>query len=163
MRKLIAAIALLAAAPAWAEDKMTVLLDWFINPDHGPIIVAQENGYFAEQGLDVQIIPPADPSAPPRLVAAGQAELAVSYQPQLHLQIHEGLPLKRVGTLVATPLNCLLVLKDGPINTPADLKGKKIGYSVAGVEEAVLSTVLGKYGVTLDDVELINVNFSLSP
>ncbi|WP_120633078.1 ABC transporter substrate-binding protein [Ruegeria sp. EL01] len=163
MKKLIAAIALLAAAPAWADDKMTVLLDWFINPDHGPIIVAQENGYFAEQGLEVEIIPPADPSAPPRLVAAGQADLAVSYQPQLHLQIHEGLPLKRVGTLVATPLNCLLVLEDGPIKSPADLKGKKIGFSVAGVEEAVLTTVLGKYGVTLDEVELINVNFSLSP
>ncbi|WP_299081089.1 ABC transporter substrate-binding protein [uncultured Ruegeria sp.] len=163
MKKLIAAIALLAAAPAWAEDKMTVLLDWFINPDHGPIIVAQENGYFAEQGLEVEIVPPADPSAPPRLVAAGQADLAVSYQPQLHLQIHEGLPLKRVGTLVATPLNCLLVLEDGPIKSPADLKGKKIGFSVAGVEEAVLSTVLGKYGVKLDEVELINVNFSLSP
>ncbi len=163
MKKLMTAIALLAAAPAWAEDKMTVLLDWFINPDHGPIIVAQENGYFADEGLQVEIIPPADPSAPPRLVAAGQAELAVSYQPQLHLQIHEGLPLKRVGTLVATPLSCLLVLKDGPIKSPADLRGKKIGYSVAGVEEAVLGTVLGKYDVTLDDVELINVNFSLSP
>ncbi|NOD84682.1 MULTISPECIES: ABC transporter substrate-binding protein [unclassified Ruegeria] len=163
MKKLMTAIALLAAAPAWAEDKMTVLLDWFINPDHGPIIVAQENGYFAEQGLEVEIVPPADPSAPPRLVAAGQADLAVSYQPQLHLQIHEGLPLKRVGTLVATPLNCLLVLEDGPIKSPADLKGKKIGFSVAGVEEAILGTVLGKYDVALGDVELINVNFSLSP
>ncbi len=163
MKKLITVISLLAAAPAWADDKMTILLDWFINPDHGPIIVAQENGYFAEQGLEVEIIPPADPSAPPRLVAAGQADLAVSYQPQLHLQIHEGLPLKRVGTLIATPLNCLLVLEDGPVKTPADLKGKKIGFSVAGVEEAVLGTVLGKYDVALADVEMINVNFSLSP
>ena len=64
---------------------------------------------------------------------------------------------------MATPLNCLLVLKDGPIKTIADLKGKKIGYSVAGVEEALLSTVLGKYGVSYNDVELVNVNFSLSP
>ena len=68
-----------------------------------------------------------------------------------------------MGTLVATPLSCLLVLKDGPIKTPADLKGKKIGYSVAGVEEALLGTVLNTHGVKLDDVELINVNFSLSP
>ncbi|WP_170326166.1 ABC transporter substrate-binding protein [Ruegeria arenilitoris] len=163
MKKLITAIALLAAAPAWAEDKMTVLLDWFINPDHGPIIVAQENGYFADEGLEVEIIPPADPSAPPRLVAAGQADLAVSYQPQLHLQIHEGLPLKRVGTLVATPLNCLLVLEDGPIETLADLKDKKVGFSVAGVEEAVLSAMLNNHDVALDDIEMINVNFSLSP
>ncbi|WP_170571016.1 ABC transporter substrate-binding protein [Ruegeria atlantica] len=163
MKKLMTAIALLAAAPAWAEDKMTVLLDWFINPDHGPIIVAQENGYFADEGLEVEIIPPADPSAPPRLVAAGQADLAVSYQPQLHLQIHEGLPLKRVGTLVATPLNCLLVLEDGPIETLADLKDKKVGFSVAGVEEAVLSAMLNTHDVALDDIEMINVNFSLSP
>ncbi len=163
MKKLITAIALLAAAPAWAEDKMTVLLDWFINPDHGPIIVAQENGYFADEGLDVEIVPPADPSAPPRLVAAGQADLAVSYQPQLHLQIHEGLPLKRVGTLVATPLNCLLVLEDGPIKSLADLKGKKVGFSVAGVEEAILTAMLNAHAVALDDIELINVNFSLSP
>lgn len=163
MKHLITVLALIAATPTAAADKMTLLLDWFINPDHGPIIVAQEMGYFADQGLEVEIVPPADPSAPPRLVAAGQADLAVSYQPQLHLQIHEGLPLKRVGTLVATPLNCLLVLKDGPIATPADLEGKKIGFSVAGVEEAILGAVLGNYGVSLDDIELINVNFSLSP
>lgn len=162
-RLLLPAALLLAASPALAQDKMTVLLDWFVNPDHGPIIIAEENGYFADAGLEVEVIPPADPSAPPRLVAAGQADLAVSYQPQLHLQIHEGLPLKRVGTLVATPLNCLLVLADGPIDTPADLKGKKVGFSVGGVEEAVLSTVLGKHGVAPDDVEMINVNFSLSP
>lgn len=163
MRKLIALLAILAATPAAAADKMTLLLDWFINPDHGPIIIAEENGYFEEVGLEVEIVPPADPSLPPRLVASGQADLAVSYQPQLHLQIHEGLPLIRVGTLVATPLNCLLVLEDGPIATPADLKGKKIGFSVAGVEEAILTAVLGKYGVSLDDIELVNVNFSLSP
>ncbi|MEM9497783.1 MAG: ABC transporter substrate-binding protein [Pseudomonadota bacterium] len=163
MKYLLTALALLAASPALAQDRMTLLLDWFINPDHGPVIIAQELGYFADAGLEVEIVPPADPSLPPRLVAAGQADLAVSYQPQLHLQIHEGLPLIRVGTLVATPLNCLLVLEDGPIKSPGDLSGKKIGFSVAGVEEAVLSTVLGKYGVGLDEVELVNVNFALSP
>ncbi|MQQ06832.1 ABC transporter ATP-binding protein [Epibacterium sp. SM1979] len=162
-KTLTAALALMVASPAFAADKMTLLLDWFINPDHGPIIIAQENGYFADQGLEVEIIAPADPSDPPKLAAAGKAELAISYQPQLHLQVAEGLPLKRVGTLVATPLNCLLVLKDGPIQEIADLKGKKIGFSVAGVEEALLSTVLGTHGVAYEDVELVNVNWSLSP
>ena len=159
---LIAAISF-AASPLMAADEMTVLLDWFVNPDHGPIIIAQEKGYFAEQDLEVEIIAPADPSAPPKMVAAGHAELAISYQPQLHLQIHEGLPLLRVGTLVATPLNCLLVLADGPIKSPADLAGKKVGFSVGGVEEAVLGTILRHHGLSLNDVELINVNWSLSP
>ena len=153
----------LCAAPLWAQDQVTLLLDWFVNPDHGPVIIAQERGYFAEQDLMVQVIAPADPSAPPTLVAAGQADLAISYQPQLHLQIHEGLPLQRVGTLVATPLSCLLVLADGPIETPADLRGRKVGFSVGGVEEAVLGHVLKTHGLFLDDVELINVNWSMSP
>ena len=159
----LTAVLSLAASPLMADDKMTVLLDWFINPDHGPIIVAQEKGYFSEQDLEVEIIAPADPSDPPKLVAAGHADLAISYQPQLHLQIHEGLPLKRVGTLVATPLNCLLALADGPIKTPADLAGKKVGFSVGDVEEAVLGSILRHHGLSLDDIELINVNWSLSP
>ena len=163
MKHLALAAALLTATPAMAADKMTLLLDWFVNPDHGPIIVAQEKGFFADQGLEVEIIAPADPSDPPKLVAAGKAELAISYQPQLHLQVAQGLPLTRVGTLVATPLNCLLVLKDGPIKDIADLKGGKIGYSVAGVEEALLTAILGKHGLSVDDIELVNVNWSLSP
>ena len=154
---------LLTATNLAAKDKMTLLLDWFINPDHGPIIIAKEKGYFSDQNLEIEIIAPADPSAPPKLVAAGQADLAVSYQPQLHLQLTQGLPLIRVGTLVATPLNCLLVLENGPIKTPQSLSGKKIGFSVAGVEEILLSAILEKYGVKLEDVELVNVNFSLSP
>lgn len=153
----------LLASPALAQDRMTVILDWFINPDHGPIIVAQELGYFDEAGLEVEVIAPADPADPPKMAAAGRADLAISYQPQLHLQVAEGLPLKAVGTLVATPLNCLLVEADGPIKSLADLKGGKIGFSIAGVEEALLTAMLQQGDVALDDVELVNVNWSLSP
>ncbi|MBR9862669.1 MAG: ABC transporter substrate-binding protein [Rhodobacteraceae bacterium] len=159
----LVAVLTLTASPLLAQDKMTLLLDWFVNPDHGPVIVAQEKGYFADQNLEVEIVAPADPSDPPKMVAAGKADLAISYQPQLHLQIHEGLPLQRVGTLVATPLNCLLALEDGPVKSPADLAGKKVGFSVGGVEEAVLGSILRHNGLTLGDVELVNVNWSLSP
>ena len=147
----------------FANDKITLLLDWFVNPDHGPIIIAQEKGIFEEAGLKVEIIPPANPSDPPKLVAAGKADIAISYQPQLHMQVHEGLPVTRIGTLVATPLNCLLVLEDGPIKKLSDLKNKKIGYSISGMEQALLSAILKKANVKKDEVEYINVNWSLSP
>jgi putative hydroxymethylpyrimidine transport system substrate-binding protein len=163
MKKILITALFMTASPAFAQDKMTLLLDWFINPDHGPIIVAQEKGFFADQNLEVEIVAPADPADPPKLVAAGKAELAISYQPSQHLQVAEGLPLMRVGTLVATPLNCLLVLEDGPIKTIADLKDKKVGFSVAGVEEALLTTILGRHGLGMSDIELVNVNWSLSP
>jgi putative hydroxymethylpyrimidine transport system substrate-binding protein len=163
MKKILLIAVFMVANPAFAQDKMTLLLDWFINPDHGPIIVAEEKGFFADQNLEVEIVAPADPADPPKLVAAGKAELAVSYQPSQHLQVAEGLPLMRVGTLVATPLNCLLVLEDGPIKTISDLKGKKVGFSVAGVEEALLTAILGRHDLGMSDIELVNVNWSLSP
>ena len=148
---------------AFAADRLTVMLDWFINPDHAPLYVALERGYFAEQGLDVRFVAPSDPNDPPKLVAAGRADIAVSYQPQLHLQVAQGLPLRRIATLVATPLNSLVVLADGPIQTIADLKDKRVGFSVGGFEDALLGAMLERHELTLDDIELINVNFSLSP
>jgi len=148
--------------PAVAADKFIILLDWFINPDHGPLFVAKERGYFKEAGLDVTLIAPSDPNDPPRLVAAKKGDVAISYQPQLHIQTSKGIPLIRIGTLVATPLNSLVVLKGGPIKSIADLKGRKIGYSVGGFETAILSAMLGKHGLTLKDVTLVNVNFALS-
>ena len=157
------ALLTLAAPPAVAADKLTLLLDWFVNPDHAPLIVAEEKGYFAAQNLDVEMVEPADPSLPPKLVAAGKADLAVSYQPQLHVQIDQGLPLIRIGTLVSTPLNSLVVLRDGPIKAIPDLKGKKVGFSVGGFEDALLAQMLKPHGLTLEDITLINVNFSLSP
>ncbi len=154
---------LLDGSPVSAAEKLTVILDWFVNPDHAPLIVAREKGFFADAGLEVELIAPADPNDPPKLVAAGKADLAISYQPQLHLQVAEDLPLVRVGTLVATPLTSLVVLKDGPVRSIADLKGRKVGFSIGGFEDALLGAMLAKHGLSLTDVTLVNVNFSLSP
>jgi putative hydroxymethylpyrimidine transport system substrate-binding protein len=157
------AITLLLAAPAQGAEKFTVLLDWFLNPDHAPLVIAREKGFFAEEGLEVELIEPADPNDPPKLVAAGQAEVAISYEPQLHIQVGQGLPLTRIATLVATPLNTLLALEGGPVEDIAGLKGRKIGFSIGGFEDALLGRMLEGAGLTLQDVELVNVNFSLSP
>ncbi len=168
---LLAAPPLLPAGTARAQETktsgdgepLTVLLDWFVNPDHGPLIVAKQKGWFQEAGLAVNLVAPADPNDPPKLIAAGKAEVAIGYQPQLHMQVNEGLPLVRFGTLVATPLNSVVALKDGPIKSLADLKGRKVGFSVGGFEDALLGAMLKSADLTLDDITLVNVNFSLSP
>jgi putative hydroxymethylpyrimidine transport system substrate-binding protein len=156
--------ALLApVASAQAGDKLTVLLDWFINPDHAPLYVALEKGFFKARGLEVELIAPSNPNDPPKLVAAGKADIAVSYQHQHQMQVDQGLPLVRIATLIATPLNSLVVLDDGKITSIKDLKGKTIGYSVGGFETVLLQVMLEKEGLKLEDVKLVNVNFSLSP
>ena len=148
---------------AFAGNKVTVLLDWFINPDHGPLFVALEKGFFKEKGLEIDFKVPSNPNDPPKLVAAKSADIAVSYQPQHHLHVDQGLPLVRVATLVATPLNCLVVLAESDIKNISDLKGKTVGYSVSGFETLLLEMMLEKAGLSSSDIKLVNVNFSLSP
>jgi len=158
------AFAATMAGPAHAAgDKLTVMLDWFVNPDHAPLVVAKALGLFVEAGLDVELVPPADPSSVPRLVAAAQADIGVYYQPNLYLDHEAGVPIMRFGTLIETPLNTVIALADGPVRNLADLKGRTVGYSVSGFEDALLAEMLASVGLKLSDVKLVNVNFALSP
>ena len=124
-----------------------MILDWFVNPDHGPLIIAREKGFFAAEGLEVELIAPADPNDPPKLVAARQADIAVSYQPQLHLQVAQGLPVVRIGTAGRDPAEqrswCW---PTGRCRSMADLKGRKVGFSVGGFEDALLGAMLERTG-----------------
>ncbi|MDR9826825.1 ABC transporter substrate-binding protein [Vibrio sp. FNV 38] len=155
-------VSTMSASTVAAEKEMTLMLDWFVNPNHGPIVIAHERGYFAEQGLSIEIQEPADPSTPAKLVAAGRVDLAVSYQPSLTTDVAAGLPLIRAATLIATPLNTLMVLDNGKNDSLADLKGKKIGIAISGNEEATIGTMLGQHDIALSEVETINVGWALS-
>lgn len=160
---LLTAITALCSFTAQAETKkVSLMLDWFVNPNHGPIVIAQQRGYFKEQGLEVNIQEPADPSMPPKLVAAGNTDLAITYQPNLIIDVSEGLPLVRSATLISTPLNTLMVLDNGKINSLKDLKGKKIGVAISGSEEATIGKMLETEGLNYQDVQVINVGWALS-
>lgn len=165
-KSMLGAIALvisLLSLPTQAElKKLTLMLDWFVNPNHGPVIIAKQRGYFNAQGLAVEIQEPADPTMPPKLVAANKVDLAISYQQSLTIDVAAGLPLIHSATLIATPLNTLIVLADNKINDLSDLRGKKIGMVVAGSEEASIGTMLKTAGVGYDEVEMINVGWALS-
>ncbi len=162
MRALIlAALLAVAAVPVRAADRLTVILDWFVNANHEALLSAQYSGAYARAGLDVRFIVPADPGSPPRLLAAREADLCVSYQPELSLLDAAGLGLVRVGTLVDTPLNVLLVPAGGPVRSLADLKGRRVGASVGATDEALLRAMLGTVGLTPSDVTLTAVNFQI--
>ncbi|GAB6263992.1 ABC transporter substrate-binding protein [Photobacterium sp. R1] len=156
------AVAVTAVTFQAQAKELTLMLDWFVNPNHGPIIIAQKNGLFQEQGLDIKIQEPADPSMPAKLVAAGKTDLAISYQTSLTIDVAAGLPLIRASTLIATPLNTLMVLDKKGIESLADLKGKTIGIAIAGNEEATIGTMLKTAGVDFSEVKIVNVGWALS-
>ncbi|MDO4777788.1 MAG: ABC transporter substrate-binding protein [Cardiobacteriaceae bacterium] len=161
MKHLFLALLLLSSF-ARAADKIEILQSWFTNPVDAQLVIALKKGYFAEENLDVTLIEPSDPSLPPKLVAAGKSDVAVTYQPALQIDVAAGLPLTRVSTLIAAPLNSLMVREDSGIKTLADLKGKKVGYSVSGFEDAQLAAMLGSAGLTLADVEVVNINWAIT-
>ncbi|MGI9279060.1 MAG: ABC transporter substrate-binding protein [Endozoicomonas sp.] len=164
-RKVFVLLSLLLATSlsyAKSDKDLNLMLEWFVNPDHGPIVIAQENGYFKDQGLKVNIQEPADPNLPPKLVAAGDVDLAVYYQPSLIHGVVNGLSLAWAGTLVATPLDGLIVLKDGPIKSLKDMKGKTIGLNMGGNENAILDTLFKPYGFSSKDIKMVNVGWNMS-
>lgn len=138
-----------------------VILDWYLNSDHAPLFVAQEKGYFKQEGISVEIIQPADTAEGPKMVAAEQADLALTYQPGFLQQADIGLPLVRVASLINHPLESILVLKNGPIHHIADLKGKTVGYSNPAADIFMLQMMLQPHHLSLDDIHTINVRFSL--
>lgn len=151
----------LGARPASAADKLTVILDWFINANHATLLAGQSCGTYARHGLKVSFIAPADTTSPPRLVAAGQADLAVSYQTDLPFMAQQHLPVIRVGTLVDQPLNVLMTLPGSGIHGLADLKGRKVGTSVGAGEEALLDAMLASAGLGPEAITRVQVNFQI--
>ncbi|MBS1879905.1 MAG: ABC transporter substrate-binding protein [Actinobacteria bacterium] len=145
------------------KQPLSLALDFYPNPDHAGIYMAQEKGYFDEAGLDVSISSPSDPSAPLKLVASGKADLAISYEPEVVLGHEQGLPVTAVAALVNQPLTSLIWLRSSGIKGVADLKGKTVATAGIPYQEAFLKTILNRAGVAPETVKSVNVGFGLLP
>lgn len=142
-----------------AAQKITLILDWFPNVDHLPIYVARQQGFFAEEGLEIQVISPSETSDGLKMVAAGKVDMAVSYEPQTIIAAARGLDVVVVARLIEHPLTTLLYLKDKGISSPKDLTGKKIGYTVPGLMDVLLAAFARINHI--GDYTAINVGFAI--
>jgi putative hydroxymethylpyrimidine transport system substrate-binding protein len=165
-RRGLVALALLAVslAPAVSAgpQKATLTLDWTPNPDHVGFYDAQSTGLFAKAGLDVTIRAPSDPTAPLKLVAAGQSDLAVSYEQELFFAAARKLPVIAVAAVVPQPLNSIIAIEPR-IRSVADLKGRTIGVTGVPSDYAALDTALASAGLTRKDLHIVSVGYNLLP
>ncbi len=144
-------------------EQLTLVLDYFPNADHAGIYAAEATGEYEKAGLDVEIKPPPDPSAPLKLVQAGRADVVISYEPDLLLARDKGTQLVSVGALVQKPLTSLMALPEGGVRRASDLEGKRIGTSGVPYHSAYLKTILADAGVDAGSVKEVNVGFNLTP
>lgn len=143
-------------------EEVTIVLDWYPNAVHGFIYTAIEKGYYEQEGLKVNIQFPANANDAIALTAAGKADLGIYYlQDVVMARGNENIPVKSVGTIVQSPLNVVISLKDKNIKGAKDLVGKKIGYAGTALSESVISTMLENVGEKKDSTQTIDVGFDL--
>ena len=146
-----------------AREPLSLTLDFYPNPDHAGIYMAQKLGYFEDAGLDLSIHTPSDPAAPIKQVAAGQTDLAISYEPEVLLAHEQGLNVVAVGALVDRPLTSLIWLKKSGIKGVGGLRGKTIATAGIPYQDAYLKTILARAKLTPSDVSTVNVGYGLLP
>ena len=149
-----------------AEDNgledFSIVLDWYPNAIHSFLYVAQEKGYFAEEGLNLVVNFPANTNDGISLPAAGKADLGMYYlQDAILTAVEEDVPIVSVGAVAQKSLDVVISLKENGIETAADLAGKKIGYAGTALSEAKVECMLEQAGLTAEDCELIDVGFDL--
>ena len=145
------------------RESFNLTLDFYPNPDHAGIYLAEKLGYFEEAGLDVSIDTPSDPAAPMKLVAAGRSDLAISYEPEVALAREQGLDVVAVAALVNRPLTSMIWLKKSGIKGIGSLKGKTIATAGIPYQDKFLETILARVDLKPEDVKSVNVGFGLLP
>lgn len=158
---------LMATACGTVKDpggkRVSLALDWFPNSNHAGIYEAVKRGYFKDEGLEVNVYTPSDPSTVLQTVGAGRDDFGISYQPDLLQARSKGIPVVSVLGIVQHPLNSVMALETSAIKRPGDLKGKKVGHPNIASNKAMLATMLATDGLKLTDVEMVDVGFDLVP
>jgi putative hydroxymethylpyrimidine transport system substrate-binding protein len=145
-------------------QNVTLQLDWYPNPDHVGLYTAIDRGFFKAAGLNVTPHQPSDVSDPIKLVAAGRADLGISYEPELFFAQQQHAPVAAVAAMVPRALNSIIARGGEGITTPADLRGKTIGVDGSASTNAYLDTVLRNAGLDPGtDVHRVTVGFNLVP
>jgi putative hydroxymethylpyrimidine transport system substrate-binding protein len=145
------------------KKRLAVMLDWFPNADHAALYSAIANGDFSAGGLDVQPVVPSESAEPLKLLAAGNVDMAISYEPQLLLARDQGLKLVSIAALVQRPLTSIIALPSAHVAKVGDLAGKTVGTAGIPYQSAELQTALQSAGVSPARVRQVNVGFNLVP
>lgn len=151
------------AGGAGETTELTVLLDWYPNAPHTFLYAAEEQGYFQDAGLKVNLKIPASTDDALKLAATGKADIVFSYQMQVAIARAEDIPVKSVGAIVRHPLNQLFVTADSGIQSPKDLVGKKIGFPSLPLDEALVKSMVEGDGGDASKLDFIDIGWDLIP
>ena len=149
-------LSLSGCAPKSGSDIVRFALDWTPNTNHTGLYVAQEKGYFAQEGLNVEILQPPENGAV-ALLASGGADFAVDFQESLGPAIarEDPLPVLAVAAIISHNTSGVLSLKESDIQTPRDLMGKRFATWSAPLVDAIIRQIVEADGGRFEEVDMI--------
>lgn len=171
------AVALLAAALALAgvagcggsgaepgaPKGATLVLDFVPNAVHSGIYAAAAEGFYRDAGVDLKVQPPGESTDAPKLLGAGKVEFAILDIHDLGIAREKGIPLVGVMPIVQRPLAAVIARGDGPVRSPRDLEGQRVGVSGLPSDEAVVDSEVEADGGDPGKVDEVTIGFTAVP
>jgi putative hydroxymethylpyrimidine transport system substrate-binding protein len=136
--------------------KITIMMDWLAYWSWAALVAANDQGYYAEEGLEVEVIAPPSAAEPLKMLAANQVDFAINYVPALFPARHVGIEVKAVAAHQRNLSASLYWLPDTDISGPEDIRGKTVGATAKLDENAYLDTLLESQGMTRDDITIVD-------
>ncbi|HIG36641.1 MAG TPA: ABC transporter substrate-binding protein [Oceanospirillaceae bacterium] len=164
---LVAGLALMASGSlVQAADAVTLQLKWVTQAQFAGYFVAQDQGFYDAEDLDVTIKPGGPDVAPPQVIAGGGADVVIDWMPSALASREKGLALVNIAQPFKRSGMMLTCRKDSGITSPADLKDKTLGVWFYGNEYPFLSW-MSKLGLATDGssggVTVLKQGFNVDP
>jgi ABC-type nitrate/sulfonate/bicarbonate transport system substrate-binding protein len=155
----------LAAGCAQPTDLEPVVLslDWVPNTNHSGLYVALDQGWYAEEGIALEIQIPSDPSAAIRQVAAGHTPFGVSFQEEVTIARATGIPVVSIAAIIQHNTSAFAALASSGIASPADFEGRTYASYGLPIERPILGSLMACYGADVEQVEFVDVGFDAFP
>ena len=134
--------------------KVDFLLDWVPNTNHTGLFVAKEKGYFAEEGIDLDIKQPANESTSD-LIINNKAPMGVYFQDYMASKLAKGAPITAIAAIIENNTSGIITNKNLNINSPKELAGHKYGTWDIPIELNMLQFIMEKDGGDYSKVELV--------
>ena len=143
--------------------RATLSLDWVPNTNHTGFYVAKEMGWYAEEGIDLEIQIPSDPAAALKQVAYGNTEFGVSFQEEVTIARSNDIPVVSLAAIIQHNTSAFASLADSGIVRAKDIEGKRYASYGLPIERPILGQLMACDGGDINQVEFIDVGFDVFP
>ncbi|CAG1001307.1 Riboflavin-binding protein RibY [Burkholderiales bacterium] len=157
-RSVVAAVALLATVGAFAQDKVSFRLNWYLGGLHVPFYYGKDRGFYAAEGIDLTINEGRGSANTVQVVAAGSDTFGLADSSSVVLTASKGADVKSVMSLLNTTGFSVVSLAEAPIRTPKDLVGKKVAVSPGDPLGQLLQAVCKANDVDCGRISLVQVD-----